>query len=186
MMYSKSCLNRTLNRSVFCRHQTLNKVGSVLNLTYINRTPVYDEYDCIVVHLSTNDLRVNNDSEDICNIFQNLIVKIHTTCPKAKIIISSGLLVNKADKENVNLNEKVTYCNVILRHVSLNSDYVEFCDNSSLNVKGKPNPRFLSHDNIHLKPRRVHGRQNNKHTYNSFERRYYRGPYYHQGYYGNG
>jgi hypothetical protein len=63
---------------------------------------------------------------------------------------------------NVNLNEKVTYCNVILRHRSLNSDYVEFCDNSSLNVKGKPNPRFLSHDNIHLKPSRVHGRQNNK------------------------
>ena len=129
---------------------------------------------------------MNNDYEDICNNFQNLIVKIHTTYPKAKIIISSGLLVNKADKKNVNLNEKVTYCNVILRHRFLNSDYVEFCDNSSLNVKGKPNPRFLSHDNIHLKPSSVHGRHNNKHTYNSFKRRYYRGPYYHQGYYGNG
>ena len=161
-----------------------------------------DEYDCIVVHLFTNDLRVNNDSEDICNNFQNLIVKIHTSCPKAKIIISSCLLVNKADTENVNLNEKVTYCNLILRHRFLNSDYVEFCDNSSLNERGKPNPRFLSHDNIHLngygiivfvtnlkdsiyqiliirKPSRVQGRQNNKHTYNSFERRYYRGPFNH-------
>ena len=44
--YSKTCLYRTLNKLKSCINQTLKKVSmyeNVVNLTCINRTPVYSE-----------------------------------------------------------------------------------------------------------------------------------------------
>jgi hypothetical protein len=49
-VYSETCLNRTLYKPESCINQTLNKVPMseiFVNLTCINETPVYTEYNSL-------------------------------------------------------------------------------------------------------------------------------------------
>lgn len=110
---------------------------------YINE--LRGDYDCIFIHLFTNDID-RNSPENVCSEFESLIHKIHSKWPALKVVISLG--ISRGDSEI--LNEKIATTNVILQHSLLSYDYVTVCDNASLSIHSLPNGKFLVNDNVHL------------------------------------
>lgn len=108
----------------------------------INNVP----YDCIVLHLFTNDVKNSDNTEATCSKFEKLVQKIHEKHPDTKVVFSLGIC--RGDS-NI-LNNKIQECNIILQHLFMRKDYIILCDNSTLGYRGQANRWFLKHDQVHL------------------------------------
>ena len=83
-----------------------------------------DSYDCVYMHLFTNDVR-NSSVEDCIYALDFLVGKINEVWPSCKIVISAGL----PRSDSTELNDKIYECNIRLLNKYLGTD-VQICDNS--------------------------------------------------------
>ena len=83
-----------------------------------------DSYDCVYMHLFTNDVR-NSSVEDCIYALYFLVGKINEVWPSCKIVISAGL----PRSDSTEVNDKIYECNIRLLNKYLGTD-VQICDNS--------------------------------------------------------
>lgn len=103
-------------------------------------------FDCIALHLFTNDVRNKENMENACGEFASLVDSIHVKWPSASIVVSLGICRG----DSYILNQKIQECNIILQHIFMHKKYIHLCDNSSLGYRGNANYRFLNFDKVHL------------------------------------
>ena len=103
------------------------------------------DYDCIVIHVFTNNLR--GDTPDQCvKKCDDYISAITQHCEFAKIVLSLPFLTLHDTK----LNEKITNCNILLQYKYLNHSNVTISCNSGLLNGNFPVRKFFIDDGIHL------------------------------------
>ena len=107
---------------------------------------VTESYDCVVLHLFTNDVRDSENTESVSSEFELLVKKIHRKWSDAKMLISMG--ISRGD--SVKVNNKILEYNIILQHLFLHVDFITLCDNSNISIRGQPNYRLLKDDKVHL------------------------------------
>lgn len=140
---------RTYNfmKGCFVKKQLCFTVDKALSFIESNTISNYDPYDCIVIHLFTNDLKGPETSpETICSKYETLVDNIHDKWPETKVVFSLGIC--RGDSEE--LNSKLQECNIILQHRFLHKKFVILCDNSDLGYRGKANYWYLKRDQVHL------------------------------------
>jgi hypothetical protein len=81
---------------------------------------VTESYDCVVLHLFTNDVRDSENTESVSSQFELLVKKIHRKWSETKMLISMG--ISRGDSVKVN-NKMLEYIYNI-RTLSVNIKFI--------------------------------------------------------------
>ena len=103
------------------------------------------DYDCILLHVFSNDIR-NYTSEVFMKKFEIFCQKLQAQCPFAKLLISLPFLSVK----DIETNQKILQCNVMIHFVFLNSTNVKIFENSVFYNRGQAVRKFFNYDGLHL------------------------------------
>ena len=117
-----------------CSDEALEKLNTIDNA-----------YDCIFIHFPTNDIR--KYSPEYCvELFDQFIEKVTSHCTFAKIVLSLPFLTVR----DVELNEKILKCVVLLQYKYIDNTIVTVCENTGLSARRNAVNRFFVSDGIHL------------------------------------
>ena len=96
-------------------------------------------YDCIFIHFPTNDIR--KYSPEYCvELFDQFIEKV------TSLILSLPFITVR----DVELNEKISKCVVLLQYKYIDNTIVTVCENTGLSARRNAVKRFFVSDGIHL------------------------------------
>lgn len=95
-------------------------------------------YDCIFIHFPTNDIR--KYSPEYCvELFDQFIEKVTSRCTFAKIVLSLPFLTVR----DVEHNEKISKCVVLLQYKYIDNTIVTVCENTGLSARRNAVKRFF-------------------------------------------
>jgi hypothetical protein len=99
-----------------------------------------------IFHSLTNDIKSPLDADGCVKKMASLVDKTLDKFPDTKIIIS--LATPRSDNDD--WNAKGELINAMIKHNYRKAENIHLCDNSNLAELGRPIPRLLEEDGIHL------------------------------------
>ena len=99
-----------------------------------------------IFHSLTNDIKSPLDADQCVKKMTALIDKTVAKFPDTNIVIS--LVTPRKDSEEWNMKDDLI--NALLKHKFRKAKNIHLCDNSNLADQGRPKPRLIQSDGIHL------------------------------------